>query len=221
MNVSTSGRQHAIDSISCGRDHTLALLANGKVFGWGGDGSGRVPPGIPEYCSTSNPPTRAVEIDTRHPMACVSRRPRHQPRHHVTKRVLVWGANPAAAGGLGVVHRARPAAKAGGDGERARHCCRRVPVRRDRRCRRRSYLGFQRGRRVRPATPHLNSVPGAIASLAPASELTLGKGYMLARTRAGRDYMAGEIMRPVNSDSGICRRYRPRGRCRSKQPFVP
>ena len=30
-----------VASVSCGRDHTLALLATGKAIGWGGDGSGR------------------------------------------------------------------------------------------------------------------------------------------------------------------------------------
>ena len=47
-------------SISCGRDHTLALLTTGKVIGWGGDGSGRIPSGMPEYCTTPAP-TRPVE----------------------------------------------------------------------------------------------------------------------------------------------------------------
>jgi alpha-tubulin suppressor-like RCC1 family protein len=101
VNVLTFGPQHAIDSISCGRDHTLALFANGKVFGWGGDGSGRLPPGIPEYCSTSNPATRAVEIETRSPRTSVSAGHGISLGITVTKRVLVWGANPAAAGGWG------------------------------------------------------------------------------------------------------------------------
>src|SRR5439155_13979821 len=93
-----------VHSISCGRDHTLALLADGKVFGWGGDGSGRIPLGGPSYCSTSTAPTRAVEIDTRHAMACVSAGHGISLGITVTKRVLVWGSNPAAAGGWGSSH---------------------------------------------------------------------------------------------------------------------
>ena len=104
MYASTSARRHDVHSISCGRDHTLALLANGKVFGWGGDGSGRIPLGVPEYCSTSTAPTRAVEIDTRHAMACVSAGHGISLGITVTKRVLVWGSNPAAAGGWGSSH---------------------------------------------------------------------------------------------------------------------
>jgi alpha-tubulin suppressor-like RCC1 family protein len=35
MPVAVTARdQHDITAIRCGRDHTLALLANGKVVGW-------------------------------------------------------------------------------------------------------------------------------------------------------------------------------------------
>ena len=41
--MKTTSDSYAVSTVSCGRDHTLALLSNGKVIGWGGDGSGRVP----------------------------------------------------------------------------------------------------------------------------------------------------------------------------------
>jgi hypothetical protein len=189
--VLTFGPQHAIDSISCGRDHTLALLANGKVFGWGGDGSGRLPPGIPEYCSTSNPATRAVEIETRHSMTSVSAGHGISLGITVTKRVLVWGANPAAAGGWGSPHALVP----------PRRLAELVNVRAivageflfgaiDDAGAVHTWGLNAEGALGRP-TPHLNSVPGTIASLAPASELTLGKGYMLALTRDGQIHAWG------------------------------
>ena len=61
MMTHTPNHRYDVNAISCGRDHTLALLATGKVIGWGGDGSGRIPSGIPEYCTTPAP-TRAVEV---------------------------------------------------------------------------------------------------------------------------------------------------------------
>lgn len=61
-----------VTSISCGRDHTLALLDSGRVFGWGMDGSGRVAPSTPEYCSTSKAPTKAVEVNAPHEMLSIS-----------------------------------------------------------------------------------------------------------------------------------------------------
>ena len=57
-----------VRAVSCGRDHTLALLASGTVIGWGGDGSGRIPSDTPEYCTTPAP-TRAVEVLLREPLA--------------------------------------------------------------------------------------------------------------------------------------------------------
>jgi alpha-tubulin suppressor-like RCC1 family protein len=65
--TNTRSKGYAVNAISCGRDHTLALLASGKVIGWGGDGSGRVPSSTPEYCTTPAP-THAVEVLLREPL---------------------------------------------------------------------------------------------------------------------------------------------------------
>src|SRR5204863_1762611 len=182
MYASTSERRHDVHSISCGRDHTLALLANGKVFGWGGDGSGRIPPGVPEYCSTSTAPTRAVEVDTRHAMACVSAGHGISLGITVTKRVLVWGSNPAAAGGWGSSHAFVPprfvaemanmrSIVAGEflfgsvDDAGSVHT-----------------WGFNEEGGLGRPTAHVNSGPWTIESLPPIAQLALGKGYMLART---------------------------------------
>ena len=53
MNTSAA-HIYIVTSLCCGRDHTLALLANGKVIGWGGDGSGRVAPDTPGYAFNSS-----------------------------------------------------------------------------------------------------------------------------------------------------------------------
>jgi alpha-tubulin suppressor-like RCC1 family protein len=182
MNVSTSGPRYAVASISCGRDHTLALLGSGRVFGWGGDGSGRMPLGIPEYCSTATAPARAVEIDTRHPMASISAGHGISVGITVTNRVMVWGANPAAAGGWGssralvtpqwLAEMTNVRSIVAGeflfgaiDDGGAVHT-----------------WGLNVDGALGRPTPHLNSRPGTIASIPPASELALGKGYMLALT---------------------------------------
>ena len=68
-----------VAAVSCGRDHTLALLAAGKVIGWGGDGSGRIPSGMPEYCTTPAP-TRPVEVLLREPLDVRRGRARREPR---------------------------------------------------------------------------------------------------------------------------------------------
>ena len=73
--------RYDVAAISCGRDQTLALLASGKVIGWGGDGSGRIPSGDPEYCTTPAP-TRAVEVLLREPLTRGRRGLRREPRHH-------------------------------------------------------------------------------------------------------------------------------------------
>ncbi|MCK9512231.1 MAG: hypothetical protein M0R28_13485 [Pigmentiphaga sp.] len=44
--------------IAAGRDHSLALLSHGEVWGWGAEGSGRVV--LPEICSVAPPSTPIV-----------------------------------------------------------------------------------------------------------------------------------------------------------------
>ena len=86
---------HEIAAISCGRDHTLALLDSGRVFGWGGDGSGRMPAGTPEYCSTLQADAAAVELITRHELVAVAAGYGISLGVTATKRVAVWGASAA------------------------------------------------------------------------------------------------------------------------------
>ena len=97
----TTTARYAVNSISCGRDHTLALLATGKVIGWGGDGSGRIPSGTPEYCTTPAP-TQAVEVLAREPLTAIAAG--HGVSLGVTtqRKVTVWGANGAGIGGRAV-----------------------------------------------------------------------------------------------------------------------
>lgn len=86
-------------SVSCGRDHTLALLACGKAYGWGGDGSGRIPSGGAQYCSTSQPPVQAVEVNARQRLVAVAAGYGISLAITREARVAVWGANAAGIGG--------------------------------------------------------------------------------------------------------------------------
>ena len=107
MTIPASGG-YFVASISCGRDHTLALLADGKVIGWGGDGSGRIPSLTPEYCTTPAP-TRAVEVLMHEPLTSISAG--HGVSLGITtkRRVAVWGAHGAGLDGrLGDVAPATP-----------------------------------------------------------------------------------------------------------------
>lgn len=51
-----------IAAICGGKDQTLALLKSGDVLGWGGAGSGRVPPPNQDICSNKRPNTGAVYV---------------------------------------------------------------------------------------------------------------------------------------------------------------
>ena len=88
---------YVVASISCGRDHTLALLASGKVFGR--DGSGRIAPDTPEYCSTSKAPTQAVEVNARQRLVSVAAGYGVSLAITAGDQVAVWGANSAGIGG--------------------------------------------------------------------------------------------------------------------------
>ena len=91
--------RYVIASISCGRDHTLALLDDGRVFGWGGDGSGRMPANTAEYCSTSKSDGRAVELSPRHKLTSIAAGYGISLGVTTTNRVAVWGSNAAGIGG--------------------------------------------------------------------------------------------------------------------------
>jgi len=95
----SASKHHAVASIGCGRDHTLALLTTGKVFGWGGDGSGRVPSDTPEYCSTLKAPTGAVELNTQQKLISVTAGHGVSLGITVENQVVVWGSNAAGIGG--------------------------------------------------------------------------------------------------------------------------
>ncbi|MFO1312190.1 MAG: hypothetical protein U1F41_09025 [Burkholderiales bacterium] len=90
--------RYDVSAISCGREQTLALLRNGKVIGWGSEGSGRVPSGEPEYCTTPAP-TRAVEVIASEPMRAVAAG--HGVSLGVTARreVSAWGGSGAGVDG--------------------------------------------------------------------------------------------------------------------------
>ena len=97
MSKVNAGR-YDVSAISCGREQTLALLSNGKVIGWGSEGSGRVPSGEPEYCTTPAP-TRAVEVISGDPMRAVAAG--HGVSLGVTARreVTAWGGSGAGVDG--------------------------------------------------------------------------------------------------------------------------
>ena len=160
------------------------------MFGWGGDGSGRLPATTTEYCSTLKADTAAVEVDTQHELIsvaagygsvwaslqrtvlqCGARSPRVSV---VVARLAlaapqllsdIEDAGSVAAGEFlfGAIDAAGTIHTWGLNHEGA--------------------LG-------RP-TKQLNAMPGPVTSLPPASMVALGRGYMLALTRDGQLYAWG------------------------------
>ncbi|MGE4335704.1 MAG: RCC1 domain-containing protein [Pigmentiphaga sp.] len=55
--------------IAAGRDHSLALLNHGEVWGWGAEGSGRVT--LPEICSIA-PPASAIVVPATKPFTHIT-----------------------------------------------------------------------------------------------------------------------------------------------------
>ncbi|MEO6565615.1 MAG: hypothetical protein ABIO63_06230 [Casimicrobiaceae bacterium] len=184
MNESTAD-VYIVSALSCGRDHTLALLANGKVIGWGGDGSGRVAPDTPGYCSTFKAPSRAVEVNLLQPLTAVAAGYGVSLGITAGAEVAVWGANVA---GIGGRHAAIALA---------------TPQLLDNLSRIRAVLAGEflfgaidsdggvytwglnsEGALGRP-TDAINAGPGRVRTLPPAKAMALGKGYLLALTRDG------------------------------------
>ena len=118
MTPANTARKYMVATVSCGRDHTLALLADGKVIGWGGDGSGRVPSGAPEYCTTPAP-KRAVEVLLREPVTAIAAGYGVSLGVTPKRAVAAWGANGAGIDGrAGALALATPLLVAGLTGVR-------------------------------------------------------------------------------------------------------
>lgn len=104
----TSGKWN-FTGVSCGREHTLAVLENGSVFGWGGNGSGRLPSDLPQYCTSLATRANAVEIPTNAKMRVVAAG--YGVSLGITDQhtVQVWGFNTTGiAGRLGAIDSVRP-----------------------------------------------------------------------------------------------------------------
>src|SRR3982751_6637589 len=107
MKIGTADR-YDVSAISCGRDQTLALLASGKVIGWGGDGSGRIPSSDPEYCTTPAP-TRAVELLSRDFVRTIAAGDGLSLAVTQRRGVTAWGSRGGGVDGhAGAVHAAMP-----------------------------------------------------------------------------------------------------------------
>ena len=99
MNARVPGPFYAVSSVACGRDHTLALLDNGRAMGWGGDGSGRLLAENPGLCSAWGAPTRPVEVRLLSKLTSIAAG--YSVSLGLTDRgeVSVWGACAAGIGG--------------------------------------------------------------------------------------------------------------------------
>lgn len=85
--------------ISCGREQTLAVLDNGGVFGWGGNGSGHLPSSLPEYCTSPSTRRGAVEIRNTGKMKTVCAGYGISLGITEQNSVHIWGSNAAGIAG--------------------------------------------------------------------------------------------------------------------------
>ena len=191
MMTSDASRRHHEEAVSCGRDQTLAILADRKVLGWGREGSGRAAPDGPDYCSTPQGALRPVELNTPHALCAVAAG--HGFSLGVTEagRVLAWGVSPAQTGswlssGSLAEARALPAlanvvvVAAGEFQSGAIDEAGAIWT-----------WGLNADGALGRATSRLHSGPGALESVPGARQLAVGKGFMLALTRDGQVYAWG------------------------------
>lgn len=178
-------------SLSCGRDHTLALLDSGEVYGWGGDGSGRIPSTAPQYCSTSTAPTDVVEVKLRQKAVSIAAGYGVSLGITDANQIVIWGTSAAGiAGRLDAMTPANPQAIAGLEEVRtivagefafgAINTAGKIYT-----------WGLNHEGALGRPTPQLNAGPGMVEMLPAAKQLALGKGYMLALSHDGRLFAWG------------------------------
>ena len=182
---------YAVAAVSCGRDHTLALLDGGRVMGWGGDGSGRLLAESPGLCTAWGAPTRPVEVRLQSKLASIAAG--YSVSLGVDERgeIAIWGACAAGIGGhsesialadpqpLPGVPNARAVAAgefqfAAIDREGVVHT-----------------WGLNTDGALGRASAQLNALPAAVAGLPPVNQVASGQGFMLALTRDGALYAWG------------------------------
>jgi alpha-tubulin suppressor-like RCC1 family protein len=178
--MSTFLSQWPITAISCGRDHTVALLDGGTVFGWGGDGSGRMPPGTPQYCTSPPAGTGAVEVRT------VGRIDGLAAGYGVTLaiaehgRLCAWGANACGlAGRLDAINPATPQWLPLPAGVRDVAAGEFQYAAIDAAGRLLTWGLNTEGALGRPVRQH-NAGPGHVEGIAPLVRVAVGRGHMLA-----------------------------------------
>lgn len=192
--MSAPGQTSRIAALSCGRDHTLALLASGRVLGWGGDGSGRyvapLPPGV---CSAPAAGGAAVELELGRKTLALAAGYGVSLGLDDTGRIAVWGANKAGIGGrVDAIAPARPQAVGG----MADVDVRAVAAG--------EFLfgaldgagkvytwGLNGDGALGRPSAQLNAGPGLVRGVPAVRQLALGRGYMLALTRGQRLYAWG------------------------------
>jgi len=166
--------------ISCGRDHTVALLDSGAVFGWGGDGSGRRPPDTPQYCATPRAGGAPVEVPLGAPVAKLA------AGHGVTLAITehgqlhIWGANACGvAGRLDAIGLATPQSLPGLTGMQAVAAGEFQNAAIDAEGRLVTWGLNTEGTLGRPVQQH-NAGPGHVPGIAGVEQVAVGRGHMLA-----------------------------------------
>lgn len=175
-------------AISCGRDHTVALLDSGVVFGWGGEGSGRMPSTTPDYCSTPSARTNATEVATGVRIGALAAG--YGVSLAVTEegRLSAWGANAGGlAGRLDAIRPATPQLLPTLAGVRMAAAGEFQYAAIDADGRLLTWGLNMEGALGRPVQQH-NDGPGHVAALAAVAQVAVGRGHMLAIDAAGRLY---------------------------------
>jgi alpha-tubulin suppressor-like RCC1 family protein len=185
MSAKPQSDQWRFAAISCGRDHTLAVLENGAVFGWGGDGSGRMPSGAPQYCSTPASRIRATEVRTDVKVATVSAGYGVSLGITAHGKVSIWGANASGiAGRLDAIQPAMPQLLPGFAGMRGVAAGEFQFGAVDQAGKLYTW-GLNVEGALGRTVGQLNAAPGVVTDLPPIAQVAVGRGHMLALDEDG------------------------------------
>ena len=191
MSKDINSNAYDVTSISCGRDHTLALLSSGKVMGWGGDGSGRQLNTAFDVCSTIVPPTHPGEVSAQSQFLSIAAG--HSVSLGLTDQyeVVVWGSCATGVGGqLDAVAVSRPQRVTGLPSAQVIVAGEFHFAAIDQLGAIHSW-GLNTTGMLGRVSETLNSIPGPVIALPPIKHIALGQGFMLALTRDGRLYSWG------------------------------
>lgn len=178
---------YQVASISGGKDQTLALLKSGEILGWGGVGSGRVPPPFVDICSSFKvADAKPVYVGKLSACSHISAGYGGSLSVSNQQQILIWGFCQVGIGGQNLFSE-EPTLINGMTNVSKVSAGQFIYAAIDQLGKVHTW-GFSTDGALGRATTQINALPGVITDLPEIQDIALGDNFMIALTNDGNLY---------------------------------